>query len=405
MINIQGKFNTATCFTDSIDELTEKQIKTFCDQELFADCKVRIMPDVHYGRSCSIGTTLTIGNKLVPAMVGVDIGCGMETAQIDVESIDFPRLDKVIHEHIPAGFNIRSVHHKYVENIDLSKLRCIKHVNTDRAYKSIGTLGGGNHFIEVAVSEEGKHYITIHSGSRHIGNEVADYYQTEGYNTLCGKSQIQIDNMIKQLKSEGRHKEIQSTISNLKKQSDIMVPENLAYVEGSLFDDYLHDMNIIQQFATLNRKAMLETILDSMQISTITQFTTIHNYIDTEFMILRKGAVSAKEGEILLIPINMRDGSLICVGKGNLDWNFSAPHGAGRLMSRKKAFESLSMEKYKEEMNDVYSSCVLPETLDESPMAYKPIEEIIKHIKPTAEIVERLKPVYNFKASEQQYHR
>ena len=404
MITIKGDHNTAICFTNKIEEWAENQIKTFCDQKLFADSKIRIMPDVHYGRSCSIGTTITITDKLVPGMVGVDIGCGMETAQIDVSEIDFSRLDEIIHTLIPAGFNIRKELHRYADNLGLSSLRCVKHVNTGRAYKSIGTLGGGNHFIEVAVSDKNKHYIIIHSGSRHIGNEVAEYYQTEGYNALCGKAQFQIDEVIKTLKSEGRHKEIQSTIKRLKEQSNISVPENLAYVEGSMFDDYLHDMSIIQMYATLNRKAILDTILEAMQIPVISQFTTIHNYIDTEQMILRKGAVSAKEGELLLIPINMRDGSLICVGKGNPDWNYSAPHGAGRLMSRKKAFASLSMEQYKAEMSGIYSTSVLPETLDEAPMAYKPIEEIIEHIDPTAEIVERLKPLYNFKASEQQYH-
>jgi len=405
MINIQGKHNNAICFTGHLEETAEKQIQTVCDQEAFADCKIRIMPDVHAGMGCTIGTTMTITDKIVPGMVGVDIGCGMETVRLDVKHIDFAGLDSSIRKNIPSGFEIRNRPHKLADEIDLSNLRCINHINMHRAIHSIGTLGGGNHFIEVGKDEGGAFYLVVHSGSRHLGNEVAEYYQTEGYNALCGNAQFQLDEVIEKLKTQGRDKEIQNTIKSLKKQTSIPVPKELAYVEGSLFDDYIHDMKIIQKFAVLNRKAMVDTILVGLQLNVSDEFTTIHNYIDTDSMILRKGAVSAQSGEKLLIPINMRDGSLICVGKGNPDWNFSAPHGAGRLMSRAKAFHELSMEKYQAEMSGIYSTCVVPGTLDESPMAYKNMDEIISQIEPTAEIAARVKPLYNFKASEKNSRR
>jgi len=400
MIKVQGKHNIAVCYTSQLEDKAADQIKSVCDQEAFTDCKIRIMPDVHAGKGCTIGTTMTITDKIVPGMVGVDIGCGMETVLLDTTEIDFERLDKCIHKCIPAGFEIRDKTHKFADEVDLSELRCIRHVNIDRAVKSIGTLGGGNHFIEIDRGNNGGLYLVVHSGSRHIGCEVAEYYQQEGYNTLCGNAQFQLEEVIAGLKAEGREKEIQSTIKSLKDQTEIPVPKDLAYVEGSLFDDYIHDMKIIQRFAVFNRKAMVDTILVGLRLSAAEEFTTIHNYIDTDSMILRKGSVSANSGEKLLIPINMRDGSLICIGKGNPDWNFSAPHGAGRLMSRSKASHELTMEQYQAEMSGIYSTCVLPDTLDESPMAYKPIDEIIAQIGPTAEIVAKIKPVYNFKAAE-----
>jgi RNA-splicing ligase RtcB len=344
---------------------------------------------------------MTITDKIVPGMVGVDIGCGMETVKIDATEIDFEQLDKCIHKLIPAGFEVRQRPHKLADEIDLSQLRCAGHIKLHRAIHSIDTLGGGNHFIEVDKGEDGSLYLVVHSGSRHLGCEVADYYQTEGYNALCGNAQFQLKDVIEQLKAQGNEQEIQSTIGKLKAQASISVPKDLAYVEGSLFDDYIHDMKIVQQFAVLNRKAMMDVMLIGLRLSAVEEFTTIHNYIDTASMILRKGAVSAAAGEKLLIPINMRDGSLICIGKGNPDWNCSAPHGAGRLMSRGKAFRSLSMEQYQDEMSGIYSTCIVPDTLDESPMAYKPMEEIISQIGETAEIIATIKPVYNFKAAEQ----
>lgn len=400
MIEIKGKHNTAICYAATLEESAAKQIQTVCDQAEFADCNIRIMPDVHTGKGCTIGTTMTIKNKIVPGMVGVDIGCGMETVKLAENDIDFARLDAVIREFIPCGFEVRKKTHPLNREINLKELHCIDEIKLNRANHSIGTLGGGNHFIEVDKNDTGDLYLVVHSGSRHLGCEVADYYQNEGLRTLCGNAKHQIAATIEQLKTEGRFQEIQSTIKTLTSQYHINLPKDLAYVEGSLFADYIHDMKIIQRFAVLNRQAMAAVILEKMGLTETERFTTTHNYIDTDEMILRKGAVSAKSGEKLLIPINMRDGSLICVGKGNPDWNFSAPHGAGRLMSRAAAFRQLSMKEYQVEMDGIFSTCVVKETLDESPMAYKSMDEIAAQITPTAEIIERIRPVYNFKAAD-----
>ncbi|MBQ7873983.1 MAG: RtcB family protein [Oscillospiraceae bacterium] len=402
MIEIYGKYNKALCYTPELEKAAEGQIKAVCDREEFADCKIRIMPDVHAGLGCTIGTTMTITDKVVPGMVGVDIGCGMETVRIAEKEIDFEKLDALIRSEIPSGMDIREEPHPFIDEIDLEKLRCAKFVKLERARKSIGTLGGGNHFIEIDKSENGDLFIVVHSGSRHIGNEVAKYYQEEGYKALCGNADFQIAETIERLKEEGRFSEIQKAVEKLKAQKQTInsIPKDLAYVSGGLFDDYIHDMKIIQKFAMLNRKAMTEVIINGMGLTETERFTTVHNYIDTDSMILRKGSVSARLGEKLLIPINMRDGSLVCIGKGNPDWNFSAPHGAGRLMSRSEAFKSLSLDDYKKEMEGIFTTCVGNATLDEAPMAYKNIDEIIEQIEPTAKIIERIKPVYNFKATE-----
>jgi RNA-splicing ligase RtcB len=401
MIQITGTHNTAICYTGKLEPAAEAQIKAVCDRQEFSDCKIRIMPDVHAGKGCTIGTTMTITNKIVPGMVGVDIGCGMETVEIAERELDFAKLDEIIRRDIPCGREIRGEEHALNSEIDLTALRC-PDVNLVRARRSIGTLGGGNHFIEVDRSDGGELYLVVHSGSRHIGCEIAEYYQDEAYKTLRGNSKAQLAEVIAQLKAEGRQKEIRSTIAKLQAEGAFQptIPEDLAYVTESLFDDYIHDMKIIQRFATLNRRAMTEVILRGMGLTDVDRFTTVHNYIDTDTMILRKGAVSAKAGERLLIPINMRDGSLICVGKGNDDWNQSAPHGAGRLMSRMAAFRTLSMSEYTAEMSGIFTTSVSSRTLDESPMAYKNIDEIISHIAPTADIIDRVRPVYNFKASE-----
>ena len=400
MITVNGMHNTAICYTDTLEAAAEKQIRAVCDQPQFAGCKLRIMPDVHAGMGCTIGTTMTITDKVVPGMVGVDIGCGMETVALAETDLDFDRLDRLIRAGIPFGREVRDTPHPFSEEIDLSQLRCSPYVNLARARRSIGTLGGGNHFIEVNRGENGGLWLVVHSGSRHIGNEVAAYYQDEGRRALWGGARYQVDALIADLKAQGRHKEIQPAIQRLRKEHSLDIPKDLAYVEGKLFDDYIHDMKLIQRFAMLNRKAMVEVILSGMGLTAAERFTTVHNYIDTDEMILRKGAVSARAGEKLLIPINMRDGSLICIGKGNEDWNCSAPHGAGRLMSRRAAFDQLSMEEFRREMEGIYTTCVLPDTLDESPMAYKTMDEIVSHIGPTAEIVERIRPVYNFKAAD-----
>ncbi|MCB8566720.1 RtcB family protein [Fusobacterium ulcerans] len=397
---ITGKYNTAKVFTNVIENEAVEQIKTLCNQEFITGSKIRIMPDVHSGAGCTIGTTMTITDKVIPNLVGVDIGCGMETVMITDKEIDLEKLDKLIYEKIPSGHNIRKIPHELINEIDLNQLRCTGHVKMDRAIRSIGTLGGGNHFIEAGKDEEGNIYITVHSGSRHLGLEVANYYQKMGYKALNKVSDIDIEKIIEQLKSEGREKEINKTIKEIKKQIITDIPQALAYVSEELFDDYIHDMKLIQKFAVLNRKAMMDEIIKGLGTEVAEEFTTIHNYIDTDMMILRKGAVSAKKGEKLLIPINMRDGSLICLGKGNEDWNYSAPHGAGRLMSRTKAKKTFELKNFKKEMEGIYTTSVSKDTLDECPMAYKAMEDIIKNIGDTVDIIKRIIPIYNFKAGE-----
>lgn len=400
MTEIRGIYNTALCFAATLEQSAEAQIRTLCDQAVFADNKIRIMPDVHAGKGCTIGTTMTITDKIVPGMVGVDIGCGMETVRLQEREMDFDRLDALIRAQIPCGTGIRRILHPLNEQIELEALRCAPYVSTVRGRRSLGTLGGGNHFIEVDRSDSGELYLVVHSGSRHLGVQVCEYYQEQGRFAMWGGARYQLDQEIDRCRREDHLQDIQPMLDERRKEHPIPVPRELAYVEGKLFEDYIHDMRIIQQFAALNRKAMVDVILTGMGLTPAEEFTTIHNYIDTDAMILRKGSVSAKLGEKLLIPINMRDGSLICIGKGNPDWNFSAPHGAGRLMSRKQAFAALSLEQYRLEMAGIYSSCVSFDTLDESPMAYKSMDEIVRTIAPTAEIQDRIRPVYNFKASE-----
>ncbi|NLY44012.1 MAG: RtcB family protein [Clostridiaceae bacterium] len=365
MIKIEGKYNTAKVFTDILENEAMAQIIELCNQEFVKDSTIRIMPDAHAGAGCTIGTTMTISDKIVPNLVGVDIGCGMETIKLKQKEIDFEKLDKVIYNHIPSGFDIRKKQHRYADNIDFDSLVCKKHVDLERARLSIGTLGGGNHFIEVNRDNEGTLYLVVHSGSRHLGKQVAEYYQELAYRKLTGK-----------------------------------VSKQLAYVQGESYNNYLHDMKIVQQYAVYNRKAIVDEIISRMGLEMEEKFTTIHNYIDLDSMILRKGAISARKGERVLIPINMRDGSLICIGKGNKDWNYSAPHGAGRLMSRRKAKETISLEEFKKTMEGIYTTTVSRSTLDECPLAYKPMDEIINNIQDTVEVIDIIKPLYNFKASE-----
>lgn len=356
------------------------------------------MPDVHAGAGCTVGTTMTISDKIVPNLVGVDIGCGMETVQIKERHIELQKLDKLIYEKIPSGFNIREKAHRYFKDINLDKLFCYKHIDINRAEKSMGTLGGGNHFIEVDKDNEGNIYVVVHSGSRHLGLEVANYYQNEGYKVLSGSAQKDIDGLIADLKAKGKRKEIQKSIASLRNTKRTNIPKQLAYVSDELFEQYIHDMKIIQEFAMLNRQAMVDEIVKGMGIHIVDQFITIHNYIDTEAMILRKGAVSARKGEKILIPINMRDGSLICIGKGNDEWNQSAPHGAGRLMSRSVAKQSFTVSEYKKQMEGIYTTSVNRDTLDECPMAYKGMDDIVNNIGDTVIIDRIIKPIYNFKA-------
>lgn len=401
MIILNGKYNSAKVFTDNIEQDAIAQIIAFCSQPMSEGAQIRIMPDVHAGSGCTIGTTMTITDKVIPNLVGVDIGCGMETVRLKEKHIELQKLDKLIYEKIPSGFAIREKPHRYGEKIDLTELYCYKHIDPLRAEKSIGTLGGGNHFIEADKGEDGSIYIVIHSGSRHLGVETAKFYQNEAYRRLNKSSDKEAAELIARLKAEGREKQIQSELKKLANTKTTDVPKHLAYCEGELFEQYVHDMKIVQKFAMLNRQAMMDEIIKGMHLHVEEQFTTIHNYIDTDTMILRKGAVSAQAGEKLLIPINMRDGSLVCTGKGNEDWNCSAPHGAGRLMSRSQAKQSFTVSEFKKQMAGIYTTSVNAQTLDECPMAYKSMEDIVENIGDTVEINEVITPIYNFKAGEE----
>ncbi len=398
MLELRGKYNTAKVFTDLIDENAVAQIISLLNQPMSKDQQIRIMPDVHAGAGCTIGTTMTITDKAVPNLVGVDIGCGMETVCIKESFIEVQKLDKLIRAEIPYGFGIRKKIHRYMDKLDITQLYCSKNVDLIRAERSLGTLGGGNHFIEADRGEDGAIYIVIHSGSRHLGLEVAKYYQEEAYKRLNSCSKAEIDALIARLKAEGKEKQIQKELKKLTNTKHTDVPKSLAYTEGDLFEQYIHDMKIVQEYAMLNRQAMMDEIIKGMGLHIRDCFTTVHNYIDTEKMILRKGAVSAQIGETLLIPINMRDGSLICTGKGNPDWNCSAPHGAGRVLSRGEAKATLTLSEFKKQMNGIYSTSVSRDTIDESPMAYKSIDDIVSNIGDTVDINDIIKPIYNFKA-------
>ncbi|MBQ8497580.1 MAG: RtcB family protein [Clostridia bacterium] len=402
MIEIKGKYNTAKCYTDILEDAAREQITSVCDIPAYANAKIRIMPDVHAGMGCTIGTTMTVSDKIAPSLVGVDIGCGMYTLNLGKIDIDMKSFDEAVHT-IPCGMNVWEGRK---EHFDLTVLKCYRELkDTRRLERSLGTLGGGNHFIEIDEAEDGTKYLVIHSGSRNLGKQVAEHYQGIAVDLNCGKEEYfrKREEIIRTYKADGRRSEIQKTLKKMEAEwyaKEPSLPPALCYLYGTYMDDYMHDVDICQKFALRNREKMAEIILSLTGLTVLDAFHTIHNYIDVQEMILRKGAVSAKAGEKLLIPINMRDGSLLCVGKGNPDWNCSAPHGAGRLMSRRTAREQLTMAEYEKEMAGIYTTCISPDTLDESPMAYKNIEEIIMHIEPTAEIMFRMKPIYNFKASE-----
>ena len=398
MIQVNGKYNQAIIYTDVVDEASIARVQELCNQEFVDGQRIRLMPDIHAGAGCTIGTTMTIRDKIVPNLVGVDIGCGMAVAILKEQHIEFEKLDKVIRQYVPAGFDIRIDKHRFADDIELEDLRCAKHVNLDRATKSIGTLGGGNHFIEVDRDNSGTLYLVVHTGSRHLGVEIASYYQRLAYEQLNRSSDAEVQAVITRLKAEGKQKQIESEIKKLKSTKRTDIPKHLAYVEGQAFDDYIHDMRIAQHFASMNRHAIVDVIVKNMGFHVVDSFTTIHNYIDLDNMILRKGAVSAQAGERLIVPINMRDGSLICVGKGNPEWNCSAPHGAGRLMSRADAKQSFTVAEFKKEMNGIFTTSVGRDTLDECPMAYKPIESILDNIRETVDVQHIIRPIYNFKA-------
>ncbi|PTL34554.1 RNA-splicing ligase RtcB [Prevotella sp. oral taxon 376] len=384
--------NEVKVFAETFENEAYEQVKALADFEPYHNAKIRIMPDSHAGKGCTIGTTMTITDKITPNLTGVDIGCGMLVVELQEQDVDLKELDMVIHKHVPSGFNIHLIP---IHSFSFKNLRCAEHVNLERAILSIGSLGGGNHFIEVDRSEDGRLYLVIHSGSRNLGVGVCNYYQNLAYeklNSLADKKK----ELIAVLKAQGREKDINSELQKLSQPKFI---KELAYLEGKDFEDYINDMEIVQRFASLNRKTIAELILGQMDLHAVSTFETIHNYIDTKNMILRKGAVSAQKGEKFIVPINMRDGSLICIGKGNEDWNHSAPHGAGRLMSRSKAKETVSMNDYEKSMDGIYTTSVNEATIDEAPQVYKPIDEIMKAIEPTADIVEIIKPIYNYKAN------
>ncbi len=397
MIEIQGQYNRAKVFTDRLEPQAYAQILNLLNQPFCAGSVVAIMPDVHAGVGCTIGTTMTITDKVVPNLVGVDIGCGMETLLLDDKHIELQQLDRAIHERVPAGFAVRGKRHGYADDIDLSALRCARHVDTARAALSVGTLGGGNHFIELARDDDGALYLVIHTGSRHLGRQVAEYYQKAAARAL-ERQRKDGSALVQQLKQQGREHEIEQALKALNR---VKIDRVLAYVEGALLDDYLHDMALVQRYAALNRAAIARELVKALKLKVADNFATVHNYIDLDRRVLRKGAISAQAGERVLIPMNMRDGSLLCVGKGNADWNNSAPHGAGRLMSRSAAKQSITLSQYKASMQGIYSTTVNQSTLDESPFAYKPMDEVIAHMSPAVDIVKVIKPLYNFKAGDQ----
>ena len=421
-------------FTDDIEQEAIDQINELLDQEAFKDSKIRIMPDVHAGKGCVIGFTGNLGDKVIPNIVGVDIGCGMLCVELGNIDLDLERLDKIIREYVPSGFEVHDERkYKFLELQDLKCYRELK--DTKRLERSIGTLGGGNHFIEIDIDENNNKYLVIHTGSRNLGKQVAEYYQ-ELANQLCnyniGEYKEKQQKLIKTYKEQGKKQEIQSALMELKEEYKIdhnKIPKDLAYLEGQYREDYLHDMKICQEFAKDNRLCISKQILcnyfelpyyegyksvrlrkkamsacdwytQDMVEKDFWYFETIHNYISFEDNIVRKGAISAKKGEMVLIPMNMRDGCIIGVGKGNDDWNQSAPHGAGRIMSRMKAKETFNLDEYKESMKDIYTTTVNENTIDEAPFVYKPMQEIIDNIGDTVDIIKIIKPIYNFKASD-----
>lgn len=399
MKHIQGKYANAIIYTDLVEQEALDQVKAMCDNPLAAGQRIRIMPDVHASAGCTIGTTMTVGDRLMPSLVGVDIGCGMLTVGVGKQPLPLDRLDEVIYRCIPSGQDVRQSPHAYLAEIDLSELRCAERVSRERAALSLGTLGGGNHFIEADVDEEGNQYLVVHSGSRHLGHQMATYYMKAGFKQMELEGVKQWPDVVAELKAQGRFREIEARKKTfVLEKNPLDIPLDQAWVSGSLFRDYIHDMAIVQRFAQLSRQAMMNTILEELNLTETERFETVHNYIDMESMILRKGAVSAKLGERLLIPINMRDGSLICTGKGNLEWNSSAPHGAGRLMSRNKAKQTLHLADFQTAMAGVYTTSVCEATLDEAPMVYKPMESIVSNIEPTATVNSIIRPIYNFKA-------
>ncbi len=403
MFEIKGKMNTALCRAVTIEDSAREQIERMCSYPLAEGSVIRIMPDVHAGKGCTVGTTMTVNGRACPNIVGVDIGCGMYTVRLNEKDIDFEKVDRAAH-HIPSGMNVWD---RRVERFDLTALRCYRQLkDSGRLERSLGTLGGGNHFIEIDKASDGTMYLVIHSGSRNLGKQVAEIYQQLAIDlhTFGEEYYDRRDEIISTYKAEGRRKDIQAALRELEKERKAKrkeVPDDLCWLEGEYLEDYLHDIEICQDFAVKNREVMAGILMERSGLSAADSFHTIHNYISVSEMILRKGAISAREGERVLIPMNMKDGSLLCAGKGNPDWNFSAPHGAGRIMSRAEAKRKLSVEEYRQSMDGIYTTTANGGTLDEAPMAYKPMEEIVSAIGDTVDIIDVIKPVYNFKAAEE----
>ena len=400
-------------FTTNIEQEAVNQINELLKQEPFKNCKVRIMPDVHAGKGCVIGFTADLGEKVIPNIVGVDIGCGMLCVELGNIELDFKDLDRIVNEYIPAGRNIRK--QKLLNFDKINELYCLRELKETKKFnRAIGTLGGGNHFIEIDADNKGNKYLVIHTGSRNLGKQVADYYQNLAIELCSGKEEMykKKEEIIKKYKEQGRKSEIQQALNKLEKEyknNKTNLPNDLCYLQGKHREMYLHDMKICQEYASLNRLQIAKEILmNYFQLTYVPEidyppimnnrFETIHNYISFEDNIVRKGAIRANKNEKVLIPINMREGSIIAVGKGNQDWNCSAPHGAGRIMSRTKAKEKFKLEEFKQSMKDVYSTSVVEETIDESPMVYKSMQEIIENTKDTIEIQKTIRPIYNFKA-------
>ncbi len=400
MMEIKGKVNTAISFAKVIEEEAVEQIRRMCDYDFTEGSKIRIMPDVHSGKGCTIGTTMTVKDRVVPNIVGVDIGCGMYTVNLGTRKLDLEKLDEITH-YIPSGKSVWNGRQEKFE--DLQALKCYRYLkDTRRLERSLGTLGGGNHFIEIDKSSDGNNYLIIHSGSRNLGKQVAEYYQGLAIELNEGKEEYYLmrDKIITEYKAQGRRSEIQKALDELVwNKIDSTIPDDLCYLYGKYMRDYLHDVAICQNFARRSRELMAEIIIGKLHCPSKESFHTIHNYIDIDEMILRKGAISAHKGEKVLIPINMRDGSVIAIGKGNPEWNYSAPHGAGRIMSRNKAKETLSLETYQQEMAGIYTTSVNEKTLDEAPMAYKSLNDIIDVIEESVDVIEVMKPIYNFKAN------
>lgn len=399
-LHIEGTYATAVCYAKTVEPEAVEQIRSLCSTPVCEGSRVRIMPDVHAGKGCTIGTTMTIHGRAVPNVVGVDIGCGMYTVRLNEKTIDFARLDEAAH-YIPSGMHVWEGRQ---EPFDLEALRCYRSLKDGRRLqRSLGTLGGGNHFIEADKGSDGTLYLVIHTGSRNLGKQVAEYYQKLAVELHQGAEDYfrKRDALIAEYKAAGRRKEIQTALKQLRwEKKPLSMPEELCYLYGTHLESYLHDVEICQRFALRNRELIAQILLSRSGLTAADSFHTIHNYIDTGEMILRKGAIAAHAGEKVLIPVNMRDGSILATGRGNPEWNFSAPHGAGRLMSRATARSALSMEAYQAAMAGIYTTSVSPATLDEAPMAYKPLEEILGTVQQSVDVIDIIRPIYNFKASD-----